>query len=69
MNHSARLTFALMLIAAASTAQAHLTGNHAMSITAGLHHLLTEPSHWILLIPALGILLIWRLIESKANKP
>ena len=54
MNHSTQTLLTLVLFALATSVQAHLTINHAMGIAEGLHHLLTEPSHWFILVLALA---------------
>jgi len=71
MNHPAKMLLTFVLFAAASTVQAHLTGNHAMNITEGLRHLATEPSHWfvfILALAAVALVLISKLGKIKLWK-
>jgi len=71
MNHSAQTLLTFILFALASSVQAHLTGNHAMGIAEGLHHLITEPSHWfvfILVLAAVGLALINKLGKPKRRR-
>jgi len=68
MNSSTKMLLTLFLFSAATTVQAHLTGNHAMSIAEALRHLITEPSHWLVVIPVLAIvafILIKKLAVSR----
>ena len=71
MNHPTQTILTLILFALASSVQAHLTGSHAMGIAEGLHHLITEPSHWFVLILALaavGLVLISKLGRSRRKR-
>ena len=71
MNHSAQTLLTLVLFALASSVQAHLTGSHAMGIAEGLYHLITEPSHWFVLVltlSAVGLVLINKLGKSKRKR-
>jgi len=68
MNPSVKMVLTFILFAAATSVHAHLIGNHAMSITEGVHHLITSPSHWWILLPALAIVLLKQLVVQRYRK-
>lgn len=55
----------LFSIVAMSPVYAHLNANHSMGLVDGLRHLFTEPSHIVLLLPAIIVALI--LIVRRLN--